>query len=404
MAEFIYTGKDAHDKTISGTIDAEKREDAVAALLKRGVTVQTVKPAKATGMNMNISLPGGGRIKPKTLVVFTRQFATMVSAGVPMLRALTTLQEQAAQPAFKEVLGKVTADVQGGVSLSDAFAKHPKAFSNVYVNMIRAGEAGGILDQIMNRLANQVEKDSEIKAKFKGAMVYPIVVVLVAVGAVGFLMVGVVPKLAGILEDAGGELPMMTNVVLSISRFMTGQWYILIAGIVALAFLFKRFTSSPKGKFAWHKFLLRIPIFGDIILKVNVARFARTFSSLLVAGVTVIDALDVTSKSLNNVVIQKGLQDAIDGIKNGANIADSLEESKVLPAIIIQMSAVGEETGKLGEVLDKVAEFYEAEVNQVTDSIASIIEPILIVGLGSIVGLIVMSVLGPIISIQGSVQ
>ncbi len=404
MAEFAYTAKDRDDKMINSTITAENRDAAVALLIKRGLTVQSVKPAKKTGASMNIKLPGGGKIKPKTLVVFTRQFATMVSAGVPMMKALTTLQEQSAQASFKEILGKVAADVQGGTSLSDAFAKHPKAFSSVYVNMIRAGEAGGILDQIMNRLATQVEKDNEIKGKFKGAMVYPVVVTLVAVGAVGFLMVGVVPKLAGILESAGGELPIQTKIVLGISHFMTGQWYILVGGIIAATFLFKRFTSTPKGKYAFHKLLLRIPIFGNIILKVNVARFARTFSSLLAAGVTVIDALDVTSKALTNVVVQKGLQDAIQGIKDGGNIADSLEKSKVLPAIIIQMTAVGEETGKLGEVLDKVAEFYEEEVNQITASIASIIEPILIVGLGGIVGLIVLSVLGPIISIQGSVE
>lgn len=404
MADFLYTAKDEHGKAVNGTVTAETREAALATLIKRGLSVQTVKPAKKTGVQMDIKLPGGGKVKPKTLVVFTRQFATMVSAGVPMMRALTTLQEQAAQPAFKEILGKVAADVQAGGNLSDAFAKHPKVFSSVYINMVRAGETGGILDQIMNRLATQVEKDNEIKGKFKSAMVYPVVVTLVAVGAVGFLMVGVVPKLAGILESAGGTLPIQTKIILGISKFLTNQWYLVVGGFAGLGFAFRRFTANPKGKYAFHKFLLRIPIFGNIILKVNVARFARTFSSLLAAGVTVIDALEVTSKALTNLVVQKGLQDAIEGIKNGGNISDSLAESKVLPAIIIQMTAVGEETGKLGEVLDKVAEFYEEEVNQVTSSIASIIEPILIVGLGGIVGLIVLSVLGPILSIQGSVQ
>lgn len=404
MADFIYTAKDKDGKTLTGTVTANKRDDAVSSLMKRGLMVQTVKPAKRGGLQMDVKLPGGGKIKPKTLVVFTRQFATMVSAGVPMMRALTTLEEQAAQPAFKEVLSKVAAEVQGGGNLSDAFAKYPKVFSNVYVNMVRAGETGGILDKIMNRLATQVEKDAEIRGKFKSAMVYPIVVSLVAVGAVGFLMVGVIPNLAGILEGAGAELPMQTEMILSLSKFMTNQWYILVGGLIAAIFGFKRFTGNPKGKYAWHKFMLKIPIFGDIILKVNVARFARTFSSLLAAGVTVIDALDVTSKALTNVVIQKGLQDAIEGIKNGSNIADSLADSDVLPGIIIQMTAVGEETGKLGDVLDKVAEFYEEEVNQITSSIASIIEPILIVGLGGIVGFIVMSVLGPIMSIQGSVK
>lgn len=403
MADFTYTGKSSEGKPVNGTVGAADREEAVASLIKRGITPQTVKPAKKSGMQMDIKLPGGNKVKTKSLVVFTRQFSTMVSAGVPMMRALTTLQEQTDSKPLKEVLAKVSADVQGGAPLSDSLAKHPKVFSSVYINMVRAGEAGGILDQIMNRLATQVEKDNEIKGKFKSAMVYPVVVSLVAVGAVGFLMVAVIPKLAGILEGAGGDLPIQTKIILGISNFMTNQWYIVVAAIVLLIFGFRRLTANPKGKYQFHKLLLRIPIFGNIILKVNVARFARTFSSLLAAGVTVIDALDVTSKALTNTVIQKGLRDSIDGIKNGGNIADSLAESKVLPAIIIQMTAVGEETGKLGEVLDKVAEFYEEEVNQITSSIASIIEPVLIVGLGSIVGLIVLSVLGPILSIQGAV-
>lgn len=403
MADFIYTAKDDKGSIQKGNIEAINRDNAVQILIKRGLTPQNVKPAKKTGMQMNIKLPGGNRVKPKAIVIFTRQFSTMVSAGVPMLKALTTLQEQTESKGLKEALKRIIADVEGGTSLSDSLGKHPKIFSSVYVNMVRAGEAGGILDQIMSRLANQVEKDAEIKSKFKSAMVYPIVVSLVAVGAVGFLMVGVVPNLAEILEGAGGTLPIQTKIILGISNFLTNQWYIVILAIFAAIFGFRKFTSNPAGKYAFHKFVLRIPIFGNIILKVNVARFARTFSSLLAAGVTVIDALEVTSKALNNVVVQKGLQDSIHSIKNGSNIAEALAQSKILPAIIIQMTAVGEETGKLGEVLDKVAEFYEEEVNQITSSIASIIEPILIVGLGGIVGFIVLSVLGPILSIQGTV-
>lgn len=404
MAEYEYTAKDEAGASQNGTLTATNKAQAIEALRKRGLTPLVVKPGgKPKGMNMNVKLPGGGKVKPKALVVFTRQFATMINAGVPMLRSLTTLREQTSSVPLKEALDKVIADVQGGAQLSDSLAKHPKVFSAVYVNMVRAGEAGGILDQILNRLATQVEKDASIKGKFKSAMVYPIVVTVVAVGAVGFLMVGVIPKLASILEGAGGNLPIQTKIILGASNFMTSKWYIIIIGAVAAYLAFKRFTSTEKGKYAFHKSLLKVPIFGNIILKVNVARFARTFSSLMAAGVTVIDALEITGNALTNVVIKKGIQDSIERIKNGSNIADSLAESKVLPAIIIQMTAVGEETGKIGEVLDKVAEFYEEEVDQITSGLSSIIEPILIVGLGAIVGFIVMSVLGPILSIQGTV-
>lgn len=401
--DFTYTAHDDKGKEVSGKLTAQNRDQAAELLRKRGFTAPLIKSAQAKGSKKEIKLPGSGKVKPKALVVFTRQFATMIAAGVPMLRCLNTLKEQAASPALRDALEKITSDVQGGAQLSDSLAKHPKVFSEVYVNMVRAGETGGILDQILGRLATQVEKDASIKGKFKSAMVYPVVVTLVAVGAVGFLMVGVIPKLAGILSNAGGELPPQTKLILGISNFMTSKWYVLIGLIVLGIFVFKKVTSTPKGKFAYHKLQLKMPIFGNIILKVNVARFARTFSSLMAAGVTVIDALQITAGALTNVVVRKALIDSIDSIKNGSNIADSLAKSEILPAIIIQMTAVGEETGKIGEVLDKVAEFYEEEVDQITSSLSSIIEPILIVGLGAIVGFIVMSVLGPILAIQGAV-
>lgn len=403
--EFTYTAKDSEGKQVTGTLTAPTKNQALETLRKRGLSPITVKSSAASrgGMSMSIKLPASKKVKPKALVVFTRQFSTMISAGVPMLRSLTTLKEQTSSAALKEVLDKVIGDVQGGAQLSDSLAKHPKAFSEVYVNMVRAGESGGILDQILGRLATQVEKDASIKGKFKSAMVYPVVVTLVAVGAVGFLMVGVVPKLASILEGAGGQLPVQTKIILAMSNFLTNRWYVIIAVIAIAVFAFKRFTANPKGKYAFHRFLLKVPVFGNIILKVNVARFARTFSSLMAAGVTVIDALEITAGALTNLVVRKALTDSVQSIKNGSNIADSLAQSKVLPAIIIQMTAVGEETGKIGEVLDKVAEFYEEEVDQITSGLSSIIEPVLIVGLGGVVGFIVMSVLGPILSIQGTV-
>lgn len=401
--EFTYTAHDEKGNEVSGKLTAQNRDQAAELLRKRGLTAPLIKTAAKSGGKKDLKLPGSGKVKPKALVVFTRQFATMISAGVPMLRSLNTLKEQTNSPALKSALERVVSDVQGGASLSDSLTKHPKVFSEVYVNMVRAGETGGILDQILNRLATQVEKDASIKGKFKSAMVYPIVVSLVAVGAVGFLMVGVIPKLASILEGAGGQLPPQTKLILGISDFLTTKWYILIALIALAVFAFKKFTKTPAGKYKYDRLMLKVPIFGNIILKVNVARFARTFSSLMAAGVTVIDALEITAGALTNSVVRKALTDSVDSIKNGSNIADSLAKSNVLPAIIIQMTAVGEETGKIGEVLDKVAEFYEEEVDQITSSLSSIIEPILIVGLGGIVGFIVMSVLGPILSIQGAV-
>ncbi len=403
MATFTYTARTKSGDTQSGVITANSQEAAVGILKQKGVHPIVVKPADGKGMNMNIKLPGKKGIKSKDLVIFTRQFSTMINAGVPILRALTTLREQTDSANLKESLDQVIADVQGGAQLSDSMAKHPKVFSEVYVNMVRAGEAGGILDQILIRLANQVEKDNKIKSKLKGALVYPAVVTLVAIGAVGFLLTGVIPKLAGILTENNVELPIYTKIVLGLSNLLVNSWPILLVGLVVGIVAFRRYVKTPGGQYNFHKLLLKVPIFGKIVMKVNIARFARTFSSLAAAGVSVLEALHVTSGSLGNAVIKKGIQDSMVRIRNGQNISDSLAESHIMPQIIIQMTAVGEETGQLDTVLEKVAEFYEEEVDTVIDSMASIIEPVLIVSLGGVVGVIVLSVLGPIFSLQGAV-
>lgn len=404
MPDFTYTARTASNTTQTGTVTAKNKAAAIESLKQKGLHPLILKPAKKSGLQMDIKLPGSNKVKAKELVVFTRQFATMISAGVPILRALSTLKEQSDSPALKTALDQIASDVEGGMSLTEALSRHPKIFSDIYINMVKAGEEGGILDEILNRLAFQVEKDNSIKTKFKGAMIYPAVVSIVAVIAVIFLMVGVIPKLTAILVENGGELPPQTRLVIAISDTLLTKWPIIIGVIVAGLVAFRQWVKTAKGRRQFHRLLLKLPIFGKITLKVNVARFARTFSSLLGAGVSVNESLETTAGALSNVVIKDALLNASKKIRNGNAVAESLAETKVLPGIIIQMTAVGEETGQLDSVLNKVATFYEEEVDTVIDSLASIIEPILIVGLGVVVGFIVASVLGPITALQGSIQ
>lgn len=404
MAVFTYSARTKTGTLQKGTISARTKEAAFASLHQRELQPILVKPAAAAGLKMDIKLPGSDKVKPKDLVVFTRQFATMVSAGVPLLQSLTTLREQTESEGLKKALEQITGEIEGGGQLSDALKKHPKVFSEVYINMIRAGETAGILDQILDKLATQIEKDSAIKGKLKGALIYPGVITIVAIGAVTFLMTNIIPKLATILAQNGTELPIQTKLVLAVSGFLLHDWYFIIGFLVVAAVAFRQTVKRPGGRMFFDKVQLKIPIFGKVIMKVNVARFARTFSSLLGAGVTVIEALEVTSGALSNHVIQKALRDSIQNIKDGQSISDSLSSTGVLPQIIIQMAAVGEETGQLDTVLNKVAEFYEAEVDTVVASISSIIEPILIVGLGSIVGVIIASVMGPLSNLEGGIN
>jgi type IV pilus assembly protein PilC len=426
--KFVYKALLADGRTVNGIYDATTKEDLIAALAKQGAKPVSIKLAtNQTGKTGNwFDRTFNQKVKLRDLMVFTRQLSTMVSAGVPLTRALSTLQTQAESKYFKTVIGSITKDVEAGTTLGEAFGKFPNVFNEVYVNMVKAGEAGGILDEILKRVASQTEKDATIRKKIKGAMTYPTVILSITVIAFFGIMIGVIPKIGKILKDLGGpdaKLPVYTQAMLDISNFSLSSsiirhlppfsfipivnhipnlFFIVIAGGIA-GFFFLRYIKTPKGKFQFHTVLLKIPILKVIITKIAISRFARTFSSLTSAGVTVLDALEVTGGAIGNKVIEKELQDAANDVKAGKPLSEPLSRSKIFPPIVAQMIAVGEETGQIDTILVKVADFYDEEVDTVIESLSSIIEPLMIIVLGSLVGLIAASVMGPIASLSQNV-
>ncbi len=402
MEEFSYTAtKDG--KTISGTLSARSKEAAITSLKKQNIHPIIVKEHKSKG---GINLSFGQKIKLNDLAVFTRQLSTMVSAGVPLSRALATLQIQAPNKGFKTIIGDISKNVEGGLPLADGFAKYPKVFSDVYINMVKAGEAGGILDDILKRLASQIERDSSMRKKVKSAMTYPIAILSITILAFFGIMIFVIPKIGKILTDLGGEdaeLPIYTKAMLALSDFMRSQAPLIVVATVVGVFLLKRYINTPKGKYQFHSILIRIPIINTIIIKIAVARFARTFASLMSAGVGVLDAIEVTGAAIGNKVFQKELETAATDVKNGKQLSESLSNGSHFPPIVSQMLAVGEETGQIDTILVKVADFYEEEVSATVDGLSSIIEPVMIVVLGGVVGLIAASVMGPIASLSKNI-
>lgn len=400
--KFSYTATNNEKKTIEGAVEAVDRPAALAALHKQGLHPIVVKMESAKGL-------GKGRhkkVKTKEIVIFTRQLSTMVSAGVPLTRALTTLQTQTESKYFKEVIGGITKDIQGGIALADAFAKYPNVFSDVYINMIRAGEAGGILDEILKRLASQVEQDASMRKKIKSAMMYPVVILSITVVAFFGIMIGVIPKIAKILKDLGGpnaKLPVYTQAMLNVSTFVQHNVILMLILTVGGTYLLRRYIKSPKGKYNFHALLLKTPVIGGLVTKIAVARFARTFASLMTAGVSVLDALEVTGGAIGNKVIEAELKEAAKEVKNGKPLSEPLAASTHFPPIISQMLAIGEETGQIDTILVKVADFYEEEVETMIDGLSSLIEPLMIVVLGSLVGLIAASVMGPIASLSKNI-
>src|SRR3989338_2189977 len=422
MTEFSYTAQGHDGHPASGVLSAPTRAAAIASLRSQGVKPLQVKEAKARRGGLGF----GKKVKIKDLVIFTRELSTMISAGVPLPRGLDTLAQQTENKYFKEGISTVNHDVESGMALADSLAKHPRVFSEVYINMIRAGEAGGILDDIMKRLAMQVEKDSAIRHKIKSAMAYPVVILTITVVAFFGIMLFILPKIGKILHDLAGpdaKFPIYTQIMLGTSNFLTSSSIMhsvpllnkipLIGSLPNAMFFFalmtvgviylRRYVRTPEGQYKFHALLLRVPVLKNVLIKIAVARFARTFSSLMSSGVTVLEALEVTGKAIGNRVIQKQLELVAAEVRNGQSLGKQLLGAPYFPPILGQMIIVGEETGKIHEILLKVAEFYEEEVDTVIDGLASIIEPVMIVLLGAIVGLIAASVMGPIASLSQNI-
>lgn len=402
MANYTYKAIDTTGKQKSGTIEASTESAARSSLVRLNMKPITVR--KVGGVDIMAILNKGGKVKLKDLVIFTRQLATMINAGVPLVRSLATMQKQTENPVFKKQLVAISKDVESGMAFADALEKHPKTFSPIYINMIRAGEAGGILDEILKKLAVQQEKDAAIRAKFKSAMTYPAVLIFITVTVFIMLMTVVVPKVGTIIADlTNGELPTMTKVMLGISDFLLGYWYIHVVVVTVTTVTLTKFLRTRRGRETKDKILLRLPAIRTLVIKMAVARFSRIFASLMTAGVSVIEAIEVTARAIGNTVIEKELMEAAKLVSNGEQLSDPLSRSKVFPPIVSQMMAIGEETGQTDTVLLKVADFYEEEVDAAVEGLSSILEPILIVVMGGMVGLIAASVIGPISSLANNI-
>jgi type IV pilus assembly protein PilC len=410
MADFYFSARLKNGQTQKGTIEAHNREAALVALRAKQLQPIIVKEVKAKGgLGMDIKIPGLSGVKPRAVVIFTRQFATMVGAGVPLMRTLTLLKDQSDSATFKKVLEEVITDVQGGGNLSDALSKHPKVFSPIYVNMVRAGETGGILDKVLNNLARQQEKDLALKGKIRAAMVYPSVIFTVTIIAFFVLMTFIVPKIGTILtslSNGTAKLPIYTRVLLAVSHTMKQPVFILSVVVILpiVIILFRKYIKTRSGRYRWHSFLLKVPAVKVIITKTAVARFARIFGSLMGAGVSIISSIETTAGAMGNAVIEKELLDCSKAVQAGGQLSAELQKSKHFPPIVAQMLAVGEETGQMDTIIVKVAEFYEEEVDTAVGALSSIIEPVMIVLLGSIVGLIAISVFGPIAQLSTHVS
>lgn len=408
MPRYAYIAVDSNKKAINGFMEQPDRASVISAIRKqhlRPVSVKLAPDKKVKSSFENVF--NSSKVKNDHLVIMTRQLSVMVGAGVPLIRSLKSLAEYSESDALKQILIAVIKDVEAGSNLGDALGNHPATFNDVYVNMVRAGEAAGILEDILKRLAIQQEKSTTIRKKVKSAMAYPAVLVVITVLAFFGLMLFVIPQIGKVLLDLGGpdaELPGITLMMLGISDAFTNYWYIIFPAIFGIIYAFVQYIKTPKGRLQIDTLILNTPIVRKIAQKIAIARFARTFSALMGAGVAVVECLRVTSHSIGNVVYEQAILDAVGEVKNGRSLSSVLGQNELFPAIVAQMLAVGEETGQTDTVLLKVADFYEEEVDTAIESVSSIIEPVMILIMGSMVGLIAASVMMPIASLSQSIK
>jgi type IV pilus assembly protein PilC len=401
MGTFTYTARAFNGDLRTATIDAPSRDDVIAQLRKQRLSVVKIDQDAS-------SKKGGGRfakpIKTRDVVIFTRQFSTMINSGLPLVQALTILAEQTDNKSLAEVTKKVVFDVESGNTVADALSKHPKAFTNLYVNMVAAGEAGGILDTILMRLATFLEKNDALVRKVKGAMIYPSVIMSVAAIAIIVLLLFVIPVFESMFASVGQALPLPTRIVIGASRFLKSYWWIVFGGMAGAAFLLRRYYASNNGKLVIDRLMLKMPVLGDVLRKSAVSRFTRTLGTLISSGVSILEGLEITAKTAGNRVIQDAIMASRASIAGGDTIAQPLQKSKVFPPMVISMIAVGEQTGGLDEMLSKIADFYDEEVDAAVSNLLSLLEPIMIVFLGVVVGGMVVAMYLPIFDMINAVQ
>jgi len=393
MAVFVWKGRTLAGEAQSGEIEVGRQDEALELLRKKKILVTSLRP-KTGGFSMP-KFGGGVSVSTKDLAIFTRQFATMISAGLPLVQCLDILAKQSNKPSFARVITEVTREVEAGATLSDALGKHKSVFDDLFRNMVAAGEAGGVLDEILLRLAEYIEKADALKRKVQSAMVYPAVVLTVALGATAFMLIFIIPTFAKMFMDFGGELPLPTKIVLIASNILVRFWWVGILAIVGFVVGLQRYYATENGQRQIDGLLIKMPVLGDVLLKGAVARFTRTLGTLIASGVPILSGLEITARTAGNKVIAEAIMSARASIREGETVSAPLKSSGVFPPMVTQMISVGEQTGALDEMLRKIAIFYEAEVDTAVDTLTSIIEPVMIVVMGGIVGGMVVSMYLP---------
>lgn len=404
MAMYKYVGRTAKGSLKRGTLEAESRRDAINKLRAQGISPREIKETKPSIFNRDLSL-GGSRVKMEHFVVYCRQFATLIRAGVTIVDATNILADQTESKALKQALRQVEQDIRGGTAFSDAVEKHPKVFPPLFANMIRAGEMTGSLDETLDRMATYFEKQHSLKKNVQSTLTYPIILTVLIIGVVVFLLVYIIPQFMGIYEQFGSELPAITKLLLKISEIVQELWWLVLI-ILALfigIFIFLYKTNKP-FHYSVHVGLLKMPIFGKLLQKAAIARMTRTLSSLFSSAVPILDALDIVAKVSGNPVISKVVLEARDNLEKGGTLSQPLAAHWVFPPLVHQMTAIGEETGTLDFMLQKVADFYEEDVDRTVNSLKSLIEPVMIVILATVVGFIVISIMVPMFQVFTEIQ
>jgi type IV pilus assembly protein PilC len=399
MAIYTYEGRTRTGESIQGSVEASNKEQALSQLKRQGINAPTVSE-KTGGLAIPKFRSGVSR---KDVAVFTRQFSVMIDAGLPLVQCLEILANQQPNKIFQAVLTEIRSDVESGATLADSMRKHPKVFDALYCNMVAAGEAGGILDTILQRLSQYIEKIVKLKAAVRGALIYPVAVLVIACVVVWVILTFVIPVFGDLFTGLGAELPLPTRIVIGLSNFLRTWWWLLAGMMVGAGIGLKQYYKTQRGKFVVDGLMLKVPVIGMLLRKIAVARFCRTLGTLTSSGVPILDGLDITARTSGNAVIEQAILRVREAVEQGRTISEPLKESKVFPDMVVQMIAVGEQTGALDQMLSKIADFYEDEVDEATANLLSLLEPVMIVFLGTVIGGIVISMYLPMFSLIGKI-